>query len=497
VALGGPQDFGTQDNTKPAGIPGAPPSFFYASAEPLPDGPILVSGARASSTSLDYGIYLHQNSVDDPSLLFDQPGTAELDAIPLVGRPTPPVIAETALDRLAEEAPRTAAEAGAEGGSFIFRCENVHFNGPVNMAIANAPPIGRKLAIEFYLAPQRESTSPTDPPILIRKIDLPPNGKVETEIPAGVPLFEALRRPDGKLALGRDGQIFHVGGMNFGRAGETNRCVGCHAGHSQLAVPDDPSWTNVAPSAAVRASSVRLNLKDPAGNGTGLGFFEAFRVVDRRTDALLSEWAAAVEPVSTLDLVWSTRIRGREVVVYGTVPGAGFFGVRNQVIQGLSVTTFLDKVPVQSVVTNGAIQVSGTSVALDPGVEFNSLRVTIHANQVTGLYEGEKGAALAEVEVVAQVAGDPRTLFLRGDSDCNSQIDIVDAILILSHLFLGNKAPCCQAGADANDDSEVDVSDPIMLLDFMFIGGSPLPPPFPGCGAATNENLTCDLEACF
>jgi hypothetical protein len=43
----------------------------------------------------------------------------------------------------------------------------------------------------------------------------------------------------------------------------------------------------------------------------------------------------------------------------------------------------------------------------------------------------------------------------------------------------------------------VDVSDPIMLLDFMFIGGAPLPPPFPGCGAATNENLTCDLEACF
>ncbi len=76
------------------------------------------------------------------------------------------------------------------------------------MAIANAPPIGRKLAIEFYLAPQRESTSPTDQPILIRKIDLPPDGKVETELPAAPPAtLPGLRGGDERKPVLRSGGV--------------------------------------------------------------------------------------------------------------------------------------------------------------------------------------------------------------------------------------------------------------------------------------------------
>jgi hypothetical protein len=152
--------------------------------------------------------------------------------------------------------------------SFTFKVENIFFNAPVDVPIPNAPPIGKKLAIEFYMGPQRTSTTASDPPILIRQLEIPLDGKIETVLPAGVPLFEVLRRPDGTIPLGRDGQIFHVGGFNFGRAGETNRCVGCHAGHSQLAVPEDPSWTNVAPSAIVTVKL--LSTFEPRSSG-GLG----------------------------------------------------------------------------------------------------------------------------------------------------------------------------------------------------------------------------------
>src|SRR5262249_23210092 len=153
-------------------------------------------------------------------------------------------------------APQNVDEAFAQGGSFTFLCENIHGNGPLDTPMPHAPPIGKRLAIEFYMGPQRTSPFAADPPILIARKDVPVDGRIEMSLPAGVPLFEVLRRPDDSIALGRDGQIFHVGGFNFGRAGETNRCIGCHAGHSRLAVPEDPRWTNVAPSAVATADSV-------------------------------------------------------------------------------------------------------------------------------------------------------------------------------------------------------------------------------------------------
>ena len=38
---------------------------------------------------------------------------------------------------------------------------------------------------------------------------------------------------------------FHVGGMNFGQADTTARCVGCHTGHSMIEVPEDASQIEV------------------------------------------------------------------------------------------------------------------------------------------------------------------------------------------------------------------------------------------------------------
>lgn len=90
-------------------------------------------------------------------------------------------------------------------------------------------------------------------------------------------------------------------------------------------------------------------------------------------------------------------------------------------------------------------------------------------------------------------------LFLRGDSDGDSILNITDPIRVLDFLFRGRSDLRCEDGADANDDGKVDIADPIFSLSFLFRGG-PLPPP-PGpllCGAdpTPEDRLGCALAHC-
>ena len=81
--------------------------------------------------------------------------------------------------------------------------------------------------------------------------------------------------------------------------------------------------------------------------------------------------------------------------------------------------------------------------------------------------------------------------FVRGNADSSGAI--TDAILTLSHLFLGEAAPPCLDAADTNDDGSLDISDPVALLFFSFLGGAQPPSPFPGCGIdETLDGLGCE-----
>ena len=489
VPLGGPQVF--DQVPADATLPPPPPStpFVYSSAASLPDGRLLVTAADLNT--LDYGIYL-QRGTEFPVVHKDLPGTAELDAIPLVARPVPPKIADRILGSTAEEAPRTVAEAFAQGGSFTFLCENIHANAPVDVAMATAPPIGRKLTIDFFMNPQRQSAAAADPPILIRSMDVPLDGRIEAELPAGVPLFEVLRRPDGQIAVGRDGQIFHVGGMNFGHAGQTNSCVGCHAGHSQMKVPVDPAWTNVAPSAAVSANGIPpLVIGDPLS-------LRATNLVDRQTGDPRTESAIARSPIPSFSLAWSARIHARQVIIHGTRPGKGRFGLNDQVIHGLSLDLRLDGQPMATIAYGQDILPEGSVIEIDPAIEFNTLQIFIESDAVTGIYEGIPGAvALAEVEVIGQATSAPATLFVRGDADSSGVVELTDAIVILVHSFLDPSPLPCEAAADANGDGAIDISDPIAILHFLFLGEINPEGPSPSCRTDASTSVSCDKSTCF
>ncbi len=83
-------------------------------------------------------------------------------------------------------------------------------------------------------------------------------------------------------------------------------------------------------------------------------------------------------------------------------------------------------------------------------------------------------------------------LFLRGDANAKSAIDIADAIFMLTHLFAHGPAPSCMDAGDANDDGAIDIADAIKILAHLFAAAGPLPPPFGECGIdPTEDTLDC------
>ncbi|MFQ5655002.1 MAG: hypothetical protein ACE5GW_09760 [Planctomycetota bacterium] len=89
--------------------------------------------------------------------------------------------------------------------------------------------------------------------------------------------------------------------------------------------------------------------------------------------------------------------------------------------------------------------------------------------------------------------GPPALQFVRGDCNADGDVQIADAVFILTALFgVGATVPCADA-CDGNDDGHLDISDAIRVLVHLFLPGSPPPPPpFPGCG----EDPTLDPLDC-
>jgi len=75
----------------------------------------------------------------------------------------------------------------------------------------------------------------------------------------------------------------------------------------------------------------------------------------------------------------------------------------------------------------------------------------------------------------------PPPMFIRGDANGDSLIDISDGVRILRHLFNGVSMNC-QDALDANDDEALNLTDAVYVLDFIFQGGPAPLAPFPAEG---------------
>lgn len=144
--------------------------------------------------------------------------------------------------------------------------------------------------------------------------------------------------------------------------------------------------------------------------------------------------------------------------------------------------------------TASRTRITGTRVDWRPyysAVLINSVSSGFPLELLDELLERYDVEAALVREGVIRIALDGAT-FLRGDADGNGNLDISDAVRVLSSLFQGEGPLECADAGDVNDDGSVDLADAIYSLTFQFGSGSPPPPPFPEPGLdPTEDDLVC------
>jgi hypothetical protein len=180
----------------------------------------------------DFGLWVATGDRMEPVL--DLPGTLELDATPLVARPAPAGAwdRDPGIDPRAEAALLRGELDPAPAGSFTFACEDV-FAGA---GTPGAPSRTAGARLRFFAVRPRFDRASGDTAVMIREVALDARGAVHAAgLPAAVPMFEQLVGATGAVLMSAHGPA-HVAGSNAGTAGAVTRCVGCHAGHSRMAV---------------------------------------------------------------------------------------------------------------------------------------------------------------------------------------------------------------------------------------------------------------------
>ena len=379
---------------------------YAADPEVLPDGRVLISWAPDARQ--DYGLYTINPDGSDLTPVYDKPGTTEIRARVVRPRPTPPIIPDQASDTASLLPPLTEGPYDIDG-TFTFNALNVFFNAPVDMQIVDAMPVGSAATMRSFIDHQRESPYGNPErmhwPILLAETAVNPDGSLVVEAPANVPLFEQMRTaqpgydvpltgstPDGTVGAA------HVAGMNFGRPGENQRCVGCHAGHSMIPVPatdEAAKWTNLAPSAKISVSSIDSRI---GNDGEGL--------TDRRVHLGSGDgryWISnsAQSPTSQwVELTFPVPVTVRAVRLYNVPQGRNQVEVQNATVQLYGDTdTTKQAMAAEASKTSGALSDSGTDVSF---ADVPTKVVRIEFDSVSG-----NAAGLAEIEVIARAGAVP------------------------------------------------------------------------------------------
>jgi hypothetical protein len=98
---------------------------------------------------------------------------------------------------------------------------------------------------------------------------------------------------------------------------------------------------------------------------------------------------------------------------------------------------------------------------------------------------------LAVEDCVVSLKASSVAAFVRCDPNDDGQIDISDAVWILSELFELGAATRCRTASDCNGDDGTDIGDAVYALSYLFNGGPAPPAPFPDC-----RRLDVPLEDC-
>ncbi|MFZ4590286.1 MAG: T9SS type A sorting domain-containing protein [Ignavibacteria bacterium] len=359
---------------------------------PLPDGRVLFSYAITVEAQ-DYGIYVCNKNGSNIQQVTDFFGTLELNAELLIPKTRPPLV-DYLRDYDVNKLPPTSDPATFyQGGLFRFDCMNIYANAPVDAPIGNAPNITRSARFKFFLNHQRQNPDGLDEPILFRTINIDHDGKVaQGDIPANVQMFEQVTDSLGRVLSTGNNKFAHVTGFNFGSRGTGTKCVGCHAGHTQITVPvniTEAQFTNLSTSASTFSSSVFPSSASK-------------NVIDRkaRNKDLNVCWISNGGTNEYVELQWNLPLDLREIKLYNIFPNSA-----NQTdiqVSNCEIYLYNDGQLVKFIPNTGGLDVNGKSVLVSPMVTVNKIKVVIKS--FTGLINGLNKSGLAEVEVSARVS---------------------------------------------------------------------------------------------
>jgi hypothetical protein len=143
-------------------------------------------------------------------------------------------------------------------------------------------------------------------------------------------------------------------------------------------------------------------------------------------------------------------------------------------------------------------------VVLNEPVHVDGVESEVFAVELQAPFEGQAAMArylderyevLTEIAVEAFSRG-PASPFRRGDIDDNGQLDLVDALGLLSFLFTGGERLPCRSAGDANDDGRLNLTDAVVVVNHLFRQGGALPPPRIACDRdPTPDALDCESYA--
>jgi hypothetical protein len=355
----------------------------------LPDGRVVLSLDRAGSG--DFGLYAVRQDGSGLERILDFPGTLELDAAPLVAHRRPPVLAPQLVSPMPDLPVTSVARLHDLTNTFRFDCLNVFANAGIDQPFPAAPPMQQGVRIRFYAALARPGSALGDSVVLVRESPVSPYGAVHQEdMPSDVPMFEQLVDDRGRVLRSASGPA-HVPGFNAGRFGTGTKCVGCHAGHSALPVPESHGlgkWLNASPSAEVTATGAAPGTAGPAA------------IADRRTLGPPAEVAwVGLSADETLRLQWKWPIEVNALVVYALRPGSAP-GTDLRIHQ-CEFRFFRNGQETGSKVMRAALSPGGTRVECD-GVRVDAIE--IHPLRVTGRVMNRPVVGIAEVETIARMA---------------------------------------------------------------------------------------------
>ena len=136
----------------------------------------------------------------------------------------------------------------------------------------------------------------------------------------------------------------------------------------------------------------------------------------------------------------------------------------------------------------------GTPQAFEPtwnsATEWSTtllLRETVNRLEILGFDQDESLAGSAAI-TISRAGGE----FIRGDSNGDLSVNVLDAIATIFFLFQGLPLPCPDA-ADFDDTGTVNIRDALGILGYLFRHEAPPPAPFPEAGIdPTEDGMDCE-----